>query len=68
MKPRIRYVKPYFFGLPCSPTWVCSSPESTQTGSTPEEAYRAWLADMPKSYIGCVVRRISNKIADALIG
>lgn len=68
MKPRIKYVRPHLFGIPFDPCWACSSPESIQYGKTPSEAYQAWLADMPKTVPGCLLRRVLNRAFDAFVG
>lgn len=67
-KPKIRRVRPYFFGIQCAPCFVCESPESTQTGDTPSAAYEAWAKDVPKTAIGRFIRRASNRVIDFIFG
>lgn len=67
MKPRIRFVRPYFYGVQCLPVWVCSSIHSTQFGVTPQQAYDAWKDDVPKTAMGRAFRRLSNSLMDILL-
>lgn len=66
MKPRIKYITPYFYGIPCKKVWVCQSDESIALGNSPQEAYELWDKEMPKSKVGKWIAKKRNQFFDWL--
>lgn len=62
MKPHIRYITPYLYGIPCRKQWACQSPEAIELGDSPQQAYEKWERSAPKTAFGRWVARVCDKI------
>jgi len=67
IKPRLKFVTPYFFGIEWKSHWVCKSKEVIEFGNSPLEAYGKWVEKMPKTAIGRWWARFWNRFFDWLL-